>query len=192
MNPITYPARPLNGGRLEQAPAKDGEWLVEPKYNGWRALVHAPSGTMFNRYGERLSIEGEFTRALAMLKEGPFEWLDCEALERRHRIGRGTLLVFDYVHGQLPLQRRKALLAEAYPLHAVEHKPQDQSIYAVQARSCGEIEPLEFYRQLQGFNTRWGCVFYEGLVFKRAELGYPVQLRSTGKEFAGWVKHRWI
>ena len=28
---------------------------------------------------------------------GAVEWFDCEALERRHGLGRGTLLVFDYI-----------------------------------------------------------------------------------------------
>jgi len=65
MKPITYPARPINGGPLDKAHAKHGEWFYEPKYNGWRALVHVPTGTMFNRHGQRLSIQQEFAKALA-------------------------------------------------------------------------------------------------------------------------------
>jgi ATP-dependent DNA ligase len=42
----SYPARPLNGGPLELAPPKPGQWGYEPKYNGWRALVHAPTGSI--------------------------------------------------------------------------------------------------------------------------------------------------
>ena len=57
--PITFPARPVNGGRFELAPAKRGEWSVEPKLNGWRVLVHAPTMTAFTRHGERLSIAKE-------------------------------------------------------------------------------------------------------------------------------------
>ena len=37
---ITYPARPIQGGRLELAPPKSGLWYAEPKLNGWRALIH--------------------------------------------------------------------------------------------------------------------------------------------------------
>src|SRR5437762_1954140 len=96
----TYPARPINGGPLDKAPPKFGEWYYEPKYNGWRALVHVPTGTMFNRKGERLSIQKEFTGAIEELQEinhqvCRIEWLDCEALERRHNIGRGMLIVLD-------------------------------------------------------------------------------------------------
>jgi len=46
----SYPARPLNGGRfglLAQRPVH----LWSPKLNGWRALVHTPTGTLFNRQG---------------------------------------------------------------------------------------------------------------------------------------------
>ncbi len=44
MTPITYPARPVNGGSFDKARPKIGVWHYEPKNNGWRALVHAPSG----------------------------------------------------------------------------------------------------------------------------------------------------
>ncbi len=43
VQPVTYPARPINGGPLELAPPNPGRWCYEPKYNGWRALVHAPT-----------------------------------------------------------------------------------------------------------------------------------------------------
>ena len=104
VRPPTYPARPINGGPLEWAPPKPGVWCYEPKYNGWRALVHAPTGAMFNRRGQPLSIAAEFGRALkrlrgaALIADGiALEWFDCEALDRRHGLGRGTLLVFDYI-----------------------------------------------------------------------------------------------
>jgi hypothetical protein len=98
--PPTYPARPIGGGRLELVPKKPGLWHAEPKYNGWRALVHCPTGTMWNRHGGRLTIAREFKNALdrlrALSNQG-LEWADCEALERRHSIGRGTLVVLDRI-----------------------------------------------------------------------------------------------
>lgn len=33
ITPITFPARPINGGKLELAPTKRGVWFAEPKYN---------------------------------------------------------------------------------------------------------------------------------------------------------------
>ena len=84
---ITYPARPIQGGRLELAPPKRGLWYAEPKLNGWRALIHTPTGTMWNRHGALLTIADCFRPALAALaKLAPrgLVWADCEALERRH------------------------------------------------------------------------------------------------------------
>lgn len=34
---ITYPARPIQGGRLELAPTKR-VWYAKPKLNGWRTI----------------------------------------------------------------------------------------------------------------------------------------------------------
>jgi ATP-dependent DNA ligase len=195
----TYPARPVNGGSLELALPKAGQWYYEPKYNGWRALVHAPSGTMFNRYGARLSIAGEFATALGALQKirllspaGTVEWYDCEALERRHGLGRGTLLVFDYVQAgnKEPYLERNTKLSRVLPVHAHGEPPEPERVYAV-ASAPGTLSPSEFYQALRQLNRHWRCTFYEGLVAKRADSRYPVQLRSPALEFAGWVKHRW-
>src|ERR1043165_7487028 len=51
---LTFPARPIQGGRLELAPPKRGLWYAEPKLNGWRALIQTPSGTLWNRHGSLL------------------------------------------------------------------------------------------------------------------------------------------
>src|SRR5713101_1017213 len=102
VRPCTYPARPINGGSLERALPKPGHWYYEPKYNGWRALVHAPTGTMFNRRGQPLSIAGLFSCALERLRTVrlqsggvPVEWFDCEALpggyNRTMQAGYGSL-----------------------------------------------------------------------------------------------------
>ena len=176
---------------------KPGQWHYEPKYNGWRALVHSPTGTMFNRCGQRLTIQREFSTALALLRAlrlsngaGVVEWYDCEALERRHAIGRGALLVFDYI-GSDPYLRRKEQLAEALAVHDYAVPPRPDCAYSVGAPAPGDLDPLEFYRRLKQLNGQWGCPFYEGVVAKRADSPYPVQLRSASLEFAGWMKHRW-
>jgi hypothetical protein len=195
----TYPARPLNGGSLERALPKAGQWCYEPKYNGWRALVHAPSGTMFNRYGTRLSIAKEFSTALALLQEirlmgpsGAVEWFDCEALERRHGLGRGTLMVFDYIQAgnKPPYLERATRLAGVLRVHPYAEIPEPERVYAL-VSIPGTLNASEFYRELRQLNRQWRCTFYEGLVGKRADSLYPVQLRSPTLEFPGWVKHRW-
>ena len=48
------------------APPKRGLWYAEPKLNGWRALIHTPSGIMWNRHGALLTIADCFRPALAV------------------------------------------------------------------------------------------------------------------------------
>ena len=201
LRPPSYPARPINGGRLELAPPKPGQWHYEPKYNGWRAMVHAPTGSMFNRYSQPLSIAAEFGSALKSLRKTVLkvggtivEWFDCEALDRRHALGRGTLLVFDYIVQGMAIDRwlhRKEILTQALPEHDYRQVPLPEALYGVAAHDPAEIDPQELYEQLHQLNARWGCQFYEGLVAKRITDGYPQQLRSPHQEFVGWVKHRW-
>lgn len=204
----TYPARPVNGGPLPDAPNKSGEWFYEPKYNGWRALVHIPTGTMFNRKGVRLSVEKEFSAALDKLHAAwrsnrAFQWVDCEALERRHNIGRGTLIVLDAIPEkrgicsanqlQVPdYQSRRRWLELDIPLHTpLTGVPTDNSLYLVQNWSQPVVEALEIWQNLKYLNHLAGCEFYEGVVAKRADSLYPIQLLNPERECAAWVKYRW-
>ena len=112
---LTFPARPIQGGRLELAPPKRGLWYAEPKLNGWRALIHTPTGTMWNRHGTLLTIADCFRPALAALGKlasRGLVWVDCEALERRHNLGRGTLVVLDVIpeFGTPSYEQRRAML----------------------------------------------------------------------------------
>ena len=49
-----------------------------------------------------------------------------------------------------------------------------------------------FYQRLRDANRVLGCDFFEGVVMKRADSAYPVQLRSATEEFRGWMKHRFL
>ncbi|MEA3207830.1 MAG: dependent ligase domain [Chthoniobacter sp.] len=197
IKPFTFPARPINGGPLDQARPKHGSWACEPKVNGWRALVHIPSCFMWNRHGERLSIRKEFVSALARLCSTcncqPFEWADCEALERRHGIGRGSLIVLDVIpsrpHASASYTERRAWL-EA--LLAPEIRPaafEPDSIYLIPSLPAAEAG--ELWLQLQELNAKARCEFYEGIVMKRTTAAYPSQLISAARETTDWVKHRW-
>ena len=194
----TYPARPVNGGPLDKALPKNGEWLYEPKYNGWRALIHVATGEMFNRKGEPLSIAHEFQPALEQLRVTldceAFKWADCEALERRHGIGRGTLVVLDVLpetawRAATYVERRGWLnipnLQTCYPT--------DQP--TADALHKSPVFPAEYadkwWGELQRLNAKWVCEFYEGLVAKRSDSIYPFQLRSHDIDFPFWMKHRW-
>ena len=199
---LTYPARPIQGGRLELAPPKRGLWYAEPKLNGWRALIHTPSGTMWNRHGTLLTIADCFRPALgalAKLAHRGLVWADCEALERRHNLGRGTLVVLDVVpeSGTPSYEERRAMLEAIISTDAVF------SGDASRAVPCGAVvltptlrvdhaDALSFYLRLRAGNRALICDFFEGVVMKRADSAYPVQLRSATEEFHGWVKHRFL
>ena len=206
MNPpalITYPARPIQGGRLDLAPPKRGLWYAEPKLNGWRALIHTPSGTMWNRHGALLTIADCFRPALgalAKLAGHGLVWADCEALERRHNLGRGTLVVLDVVPeaGAPTYEQRRAVLESLLPMDAVfrgdtlRPVPTGAVVLTPTIRADSHADALAFYQRLREANRALRCDFFEGVVMKRADSSYPVQLRSATEEFRGWVKHRFL
>ena len=201
VSPITYPARPIQGGKLDLAPRKIGVWFAEPKYNGWRALVHCPSGTMWNRHGKRLSIAAEFGPALQELRglvRYGLIWADCEALERRHAIGRGSLIVLDWIceTGAPTYEHRRDFLAtfietERLSLGEWPAFPENAVLIPPSIRDNGTAA-LAFYRSLRDINRKLGADFFEGVVMKRGGTAYPVQLRSDGEECRAMVKHRFL
>ena len=74
------------------------------------------TGAMWNRHGQRLTIEREFDAALDILRPlagSGLVWADCEALERRHQIGRGSLVVLDWIpeSGSPTYEERRKFLA---------------------------------------------------------------------------------
>jgi ATP-dependent DNA ligase len=200
---ITYPARPIQGGRLELAPPKRGLWFTEPKLNGWRALIHTPTGTMWNRHGTLLTIAACFRPALAALaKLSPrcLVWADCEALERRHNLGRGTLVVLDVIpeSGTPIYTARRAMLESLLPCDPVfdgdssRPVPSGTVVLTPTRRADSHVDALALYQRLRVANRALGCDFFEGVVMKRADSAYPVQLRGASDEFRGWVKHRFL
>ena len=53
-------------------------------------------------------------------------------------------------------------------------------------------ESLAFYHSLRHANHCLRAEFFEGVVMKRADAAYPVQLRSSTKETPCLIKHRFI
>ncbi|MFZ3376506.1 MAG: hypothetical protein WA183_13220 [Chthoniobacterales bacterium] len=193
LKPPTYPARPIDGGPFTGAPDKIGEWRTEPKYNGWRALVHIASGSMFNRQLEPLSIQNEFTTALAQLRavfsNSLVQWADCEALERRHAIGRGTLILLDLVMPHATYaERRAAFGAMGITCRGIGETIKPDSLYVSPSyRDAQKTWNLA----LAECNRESAADFYEGIVMKRVDAFYPMQIRSPHFETPCWVKHRW-
>ncbi len=200
-HPPTFPARPIRGGKLELAPKKSGIWFAEPKYNGWHALVHTPTGAMWNRHGQRLTIEREFAQALAVLRDlggSGLVWADCEALERRHQIGRGSLVVLDCIpeSGSPTYEERREFIAglvETERLSTGEWQsfPENAVFLPPSVRDDGNVVP-DFYAGLKAINRRLRCDFFEGVVMKRGNAPYPMQLRSDTEDCRVMIKHRFV
>jgi hypothetical protein len=192
VKPITYPARPYNGGPLDKAIKKDSGWYYEPKFNGWRTLIHLPTGTMFNRYGKELSIQREFKPAVKELQEAysDLEWVDCEAIGRRHGIGKGTLIVLDAViRGTYEQRRSKLEVDRLLPVHGVFTGPVEHCYLTDSEFGLENAEAL--WETMRDTNKVLGVEYFEGLVAKHADSHYPIQLRSSSDECSFWVKHRW-
>jgi hypothetical protein len=136
---------------------------------------------------------------LAKLANRGLVWADCEVLERRHNLGRGTLVVLDVVpeSGAPSYEQRRAMMEALLPTDAVFSGDTSRAV------PCGAVvmtptmrvdhaDALAFYQRLREANRALRCDFFEGLVMKRAEASYPVQLRSATEEFRGFVKHRFL
>ena len=184
------------------SPPKRGLWYAEPKLNGWRALIHTPTGTMWNRHGA-LTIADCFRPALAALAKlasRGLVWADCEALERRHNLGRGTLVVLDVIpeFGTPSYEQRRAILESLLPCDPVFDGdtscpvPCGSVILTPARRIDSHADALAFYQRLRAANRALGCDFFEGVVMKRADSPYPVQLRSATEEYPRWCKHRFL
>ncbi len=201
MQLISFPARPLSGGPLGLV-RKPQVHLWSYKVNGWRTAVHAPTGTMWNRHGRQLSIADEFNDALEELSHSQLTWPDCESLERRHNIGRGTLVILDVIEPNLTAVERYHLLVEeamrlGWATLRLGEKPEPNRVYLMHQCALGEcartsqLQLDHEWRLMQQLNKDWGAEFYEGFVAKGADSKYPIQLRDPNSHCPWWVKHRW-
>jgi hypothetical protein len=217
ITPPSYPLRPVNGGPLPLAQPKHGLWDFGPKLNGWRAWAHPATRSMWNRENKPLSITAEFKVVLDKLycaADHLPEWLDVEALSRRVPIGKGSLILLDAVGtppldvgcsnvGCLPYDERQQLLYDTciakgpgFSWAHEQFEPLENELlsFAYTYRTddkAPEMHPAAAWVRLQEVNQALGCELFEGLVAKRADSLYPLQLRSPDLEFPFWMKHRW-
>lgn len=184
----TYPLRPTNGGRLESAAPKFGNWCLEPKLDGNRVMVHLPSQEIWNRHGEPFKASRKIARAVRQAREafrGTVEWLDCEAIVNRHDVARGCLVVFDTIVEDILLEdRRKLLLDSGLPVASLDREPDPETAYLVPRFDWRDAETV--WRKLRGI----GGPLYEGVVAKRLGTKYRFQRSSPSKHFPQWMKHR--
>lgn len=197
--PPTYPARPMNGGRLEKAeplPLGAGIWRYRPKYNGRRVLLHVPTMRTWNRQLEENNWIFPCFKKLREIIYGPtvvggFEWLDIELLYGKTSIAKRSLVVLDYVSDE-PWIDRMTNLDKAFGEQSLltTGQPKDDEVYF--ARPLSQFQEHDTWLAMQDENKTWGVTFYEGLVSYNISEPYPIQLFSPKKETRHWIKYRFI
>lgn len=200
----TFPLRPISGGPLSDlSNLLPGQWAYEPKVNGWRALIHAPTLTVYNRHGELSSVADEFADALSLIWENTpieLEWLDCEMLGRRHPVDKGKIIVLDAVIEGSYLERREAInRGLGLPLNGAGDG--NQLTFTCSFTEENTISPskhsgtfneaiMQHWNAMQGDNVFFKHDYYEGLVAKMVDSLYETQLISPSKTTPYWVKFR--
>lgn len=181
VNFLTYPMRPLNGGNFELAGKRFGKWIYQGKYNGWRCLIHVPTRTMWNRHGQILSIAQDFSKALDKLKKSDLEWIDAEALQRRHNIGKGSLIIFD-TPCSISYEKRRILLENNFTILPYTDMPKENDVYLAPDYN----NPFELWEELRN------NPLYEGIVAKKSNSLYSMQTISPNKVSGQWIKYRYV
>ena len=95
-------------------------------------------------------------------------------------------------------ERRRATLESLIPREEVfsgdtsRPVPSDTVALIPTLRAASHADAVAYYQRLRAANRAMRCDFFEGVVMKRADSAYPVQLQSATEKFRGWVKHRWV
>jgi hypothetical protein len=144
------------------------------------------------------------------------EWLDVEAFERRHALGKGSLVLLDCPLVDYPYAERQhqmgGLIRDgvATPWQFLHDAPPCDKLlmfaysfgdYGI-APPSGELTADHYpgedvdgiftgWARLQEMNRTLKAEVFEGFVAKRDDSLYPLQNRSADTEFPGWIKHRW-
>jgi hypothetical protein len=199
---ICYPPAPLNGGPLTSlTPPKVGEWVWQPKIDDWRAVIHTPTGTIWNQYGQLSSFTDtdKFTSALGWLRvlqseEAQYEWLDVGMMQNRNDMMRGSVVVLDLIVPNQPFHMRRKRLESMFqhmPLATITVGRPDLAndrVYLV-PQVTGEKAGRTLYTDLQLQNVALGRKFYEGVVAKEVTSHYLFGQRPK-QQWPNWIKHR--
>lgn len=198
--PPTFPARPMNGGKLELAEPLEEDWRYRPKYNGRRVLFHVPTMRTWNRNLEEnaWSTLQVFRIINVICQNQPLlEWLDLELLHGKISVGKKSVIILDYVSEETWLDRQAKLqkVFGANLLNIYEEDIGENEIYLPPIFKAQYDFPIWEdmpWEDLQEMNTKLGCTFYEGLVAYNINQPYPIQLFSPTKETRHWIKYRFI
>lgn len=168
----------------------------------WRALVHTPSGTVWNRHGSRLTIERCFRDALEDLRDLASDgllWADCEALKPRHDLARGTPIVLDAIPADptfTPSYTERRLFLESLGIQQERfssgiHIGEERPLLLTTSRMvCSSIESLAFYRGLRARNRELGTEFFEGGCFEGRASDPDYHCLPPNRAYSGGSRNR--
>lgn len=200
---VSYPPAPQNGGALDLAPDKIGDWAWQPKVDDWRGVANVETGQVWNQYGELSTVEkqGKIAVALGKLQTltrafyGGGRLWDIGIMENRHDLMRGCIIVFDVMDTTAIHSERRFNMERVFPLlpiasRLLENGQVRDRVYLINEWRKGEFSrPLFLQLLLQRENGIVGHKFYEGLVAKRRDVAYPT--KSAPKQKTNWwIKHR--
>jgi hypothetical protein len=194
---LCYPMRPLKNAKLELKSEflERHDW--QPKVNDWRLMIHRPTGTMWNRHGDTLTVAPKFHAAFAQLdvqlpKDDEFKWLDCLGMGRRTKLGAWSLYLLDLPNHPGMFHERNHLIQQYVETHRYDERPASEHAYCLQTWENPTIpEMLKLQAELKLLNHEYGEELFEGLVAKRAMSTYKKQLRDPDKGSPDWLRFRW-
>lgn len=193
--PPTYPARPMNAGRLEGSETLLGTWRYRPKWNGRRVLCHLPTMRTWNRELEEVGYQHPAFKKLQLmvgLRWPQCEWLDLEFLWGRSSVGKGAIIVLDYVIPTEHWELRQMVLHDIFADNELGGLclPEKEQVYW----SSPLLEGMErrAWEAMQKINGELQTTIFEGLVAYEVTSEYPIQLFTPLKETPYWMKYRFI
>jgi ATP-dependent DNA ligase len=176
------PARPTSGGPyVEPLPLSYYDWVIEPKYNGWRVVVDTESKKLYNRHGNRLSKPEAFRRATEEVSDYFDGLVDCEGMGLRNSMGRGTFIVLDLMDSDDGYDTRTDMIGMMIPQLRIGQVPALYSIYS--APRFGKEEAVNIREKMEAFNKEWEITFYEGVVAKQKESIYYNGEKNVWRKF---------
>lgn len=185
----------MSGGRLEGAEPLGGTWSYRPKWNGRRVLCHLPTMRTWNRELEEVGYVHPAFKKLQLLvglRWPVCEWLDMEFLWGRTSVGKGAIIVFDYVDATDSWNDRQVVLQEIFKDNQMGALclPEKEQVYWNNPLADG-TENLA-WEAMQRINGELQTTLFEGLVAYEIRAVYPTQLFSPLKETPYWMKYRFI
>lgn len=139
-----------------------------------------------------MSIEADFKVATWALSLSPFEWVVCEALQRRHHLAQGSLFIIDFMDKHLSMIQRHKSLRDFFPVHEYMTVPNQNEVYLIDQFEKTNQELFDIWSNMIEFNATHGAEFYEGFVATDRDSKYQHQLQSPSKTTDKIQKYRFI